>query len=629
MKSSPNVEISPATDANATKTLNTSGKKLVQARLPFKTLSDAAAAKSLESTTAENNRKRKLSATPTVDDGLRAPKCHRKENIVKNDSNVQKDDLLTSETLDSSVEFSLTEVENNRNKNNKPDTNSNDCRASVPIKQDANINKKNDDSEKESFVECELLNGEADDNVIEDDEMENTQSPKSAPKAKKCLDMSEDSKSIRKSKRSKDSNLIMIRLPLSRKAKEAKKSKKDEAHDKSDISLKDVESSDNNEISDSEKNVETEKFDSNKSFFTNQTVNLNDSILTNEDAEDENDDKDSTIKTNGKEKAGTSGVKEVSSFNESIASSSSSTATNEHDKTRTPVGQKLTPKQLQRKAESEKKLLEKQRAKEERDRKAQEAKELRQKEKEEKEEQKKKEREEKEEQKRREREEKEEQRKREKEEREMKRQAEIDEREKKRLQEIEAKNEERRKKEEQKEEERRKREEQKEEERKKREEQKEEERLKKEEEKRQKDEAEKNKMRKTAEAFAKFFLPKKVDAKMDVDTVENINSNDQAQKFMSFAVKGNMKLAPIKRRTLTTAERGALDNLLFSNAGKPNLYLNSLKEGKHVPGKSGKTWNGEDEESSSEDDDIYIIGKLCRRFCFQQRVFKRKVIFYR
>lgn len=185
------------------------------------------------------------------------------------------------------------------------------------------------------------------------------------------------------------------------------------------------------------------------------------------------------------------------------------------------------------------------------------------------------------------------------------------------------KNEERRRKEEQKEEERKKKEEQKEEERRKREEQKEEERKKKEEEKKLKEEAEQSKMRKTSEAFVKFFVPKKTDAKMEVDACDN-DSNDTVQKFMSFAVKGNMKLAPVKRRTLTSNERTELDKKLFTNCEKGNLYLANLKNGNHVPGKTGPTWNAEDEESNtSDDEDIYIMGMQVNYLNIFQRNYRK------
>lgn len=289
---------------------------------------------------------------------------------------------------------------------------------------------------------------------------------------------------------------------------------------------------------------------------------------------------------------------------ESIALNESLNSSTADDQLRrTPVGDKgITPKQAARRAESEKKLLEKQRAKEDRERE-------RQREKDERELQKKKEREAKEEQRKREKEareqkrlaeleEKEKKRQAEIEEKEKKRQAEIEEKEKKRQAEIEAKNEERRKKEEQREEERRKREELKEEERKRREE-----------EKKQREEAEVNKNRKTAAAFAKFFVPKKADTKAADSEVGDKDVPVQVQQFMSFQIKGDMKVAAITRRQLSQQQRAELEGGLFSNAEKGALYLTELKKGKHVAQQRGKTWSSIDEEAQSEvEDEIFFLG---------------------
>lgn len=278
---------------------------------------------------------------------------------------------------------------------------------------------------------------------------------------------------------------------------------------------------------------------------------------------------------------------ESNALNESINSSAA-----DDRLTRTPAGDKgITSKQAARRAESEKKLLEKQRAKEDRERE-------RQREKDERELQKKKEREAKEEQRKREKEAKEQKRLAELEEKEKKRQAEIEEKEKKRLADIEAKNEERRRKEEQKDEERRKREELKEEERKRREE-----------EKRQREEAEVNKNRKTAAAFAKFFVPKKADTKAADFEMADKDVPVQVQQFMSFQIKGDMKVAPITRSHLSQQQRTELESGLLSNVDKRNLYLNELKTAKHVAQQQGKTWSSIDEEAQSElEDEIFLLG---------------------
>lgn len=251
----------------------------------------------------------------------------------------------------------------------------------------------------------------------------------------------------------------------------------------------------------------------------------------------------------------------------------------------------LTPKQLQKRLDSETKRLAKEKAKEERERKIQEAKddrerklqeakeererkiqeakeererklqeekEQRQKERDEKERQRKKERDDKEEQKRKEREDKEEQRRKEKDEREKKKQAEID-----------AKNEEKRQKEE---------------------------------EKVAKEEAELKKKRKEAEAFTKFFAKKSnksaESCKMDVD-------DDEVMNFMPFRVKPDMRLAPTVRRTLSPTSRTNFDDQLNSaqNFSSTALYIQSLRNGCHVSEKQGKTWPIVD-----NNEDLMIVG---------------------
>lgn len=251
---------------------------------------------------------------------------------------------------------------------------------------------------------------------------------------------------------------------------------------------------------------------------------------------------------------------------------------------KTSENRTLTPKQLQKKLESEQKRLAKEKAKEERDRKiqeakeererkvqeakeererkAQEAKEERERKLQEEKEQRQKEREQKEEQKRKEREDKEEQRRKEKEERDKKKQAEID-----------ARNEEKRQKEE---------------------------------EKVAKEEAELKKKRKESEAFTKFFAKKSNKSaesceKMDVDEVE------AKLNFMPFRIKPDMRLAPTVRRKLSPSRISKFDaEVLHSadNCTAAKLYIDSLRTGSHVSQKQGKTWPNED-----NNDDLIIIGR--------------------
>lgn len=243
---------------------------------------------------------------------------------------------------------------------------------------------------------------------------------------------------------------------------------------------------------------------------------------------------------------------------------------------------RLTPKQLRRKSESEAKLLEKQRAKDLREKKLNEEKEAKQLERDEKERLRKKEREDKEEQRRKEKEDKEDQKRKEKEDRDKKKQAEID-----------AKNEERKKKEEQREQERKQREEQKEQEKRKREE-----------EKIAKEEAEILKKRKIAQAFTKFFVPSKgANRKPDSGDTELSNSNKH-QNFMPFCIKGDMKVAPIVRRVLPDEKRQILEDIINSNENyeREKLYLDRLRSNECLPAKDGKTW-------PNNDADVMIIGE--------------------
>uniref|UniRef100_A0A1S4GBK2 Uncharacterized protein n=1 Tax=Anopheles gambiae TaxID=7165 RepID=A0A1S4GBK2_ANOGA len=275
---------------------------------------------------------------------------------------------------------------------------------------------------------------------------------------------------------------------------------------------------------------------------------------------------------------------------------------------------KLTPKQIARRQEYEKRQAIKQKEKEEKLRKLQQEKDekarekeeqerLRRKEREEKEEQKRKEREEKEELRRRDREEREEQKRKEREEKEEHKRKEREEKERKRLVEIEQKNEERRLKEE----ERRKKEEQKEEERKRKEEEK---------------EAEEKRKQKVAQAFTSFFVKKPINgggvkASDDENSVEScfggITSTTttimERQRFMPFCIKGDMRLAPTVRRVLDDVQRDALERVFYITddgqaMDRTNLYLEKLKSKSHKPLKTDRTWNVEDEE---ECDDIMVV----------------------
>uniref|UniRef100_A0A182NR31 Chromatin assembly factor 1 subunit A dimerization domain-containing protein n=1 Tax=Anopheles dirus TaxID=7168 RepID=A0A182NR31_9DIPT len=298
---------------------------------------------------------------------------------------------------------------------------------------------------------------------------------------------------------------------------------------------------------------------------------------------------------------------------------------------------KLTPKQIARRQEHEKKRALKQqeqqekrrKLQEERDEKAREKEEQerqRKKEREQKEEQKRKEREEKEEIKRKDREEKEEQKRKEREEKEELKRKEREEKEKKRQAEIEQKNEEKR----MKEEERRKKEEQREEERKRKEEEK---------------EAEEKRKQKVSQVFTSFFVKKATNgtgakASDDENSVESVLGGSTApgasvtqQRFMPFCIKGDMRLAPVIRRVLNPVQRKTLEKTAAAgghSTDRAQLYLGLLKSNCHKALKTDRTWNVEDDE---ERDDIMIVDDtVCHQIeedpCKMKQTFRTKFFLF-
>lgn len=229
------------------------------------------------------------------------------------------------------------------------------------------------------------------------------------------------------------------------------------------------------------------------------------------------------------------------------------------------VNKKLTPGQLKKKVEAEKRKEERlqllQKAKEEREKKLQEEKEQRQ---------------QKELLRKKERDEKEDARKKEKEEKEQKRLAELEQRnEEKRV-----KDEERKKKDEQREEERRKKELEKEE--------------------------EENKKKRASRAFTKFFLQAKPEPKkVDDSSTDSADVVVQHQNFMPFRIKGDMKLAPPVRRVLGKEHKKCLEEIVLNGktTDKMELYLSVLKKGLVAPKKGTKTWE-------VDEDEVILIGKI-------------------
>lgn len=228
----------------------------------------------------------------------------------------------------------------------------------------------------------------------------------------------------------------------------------------------------------------------------------------------------------------------------------------------------LSPKQTQKKLESEKKRLAKQKEREERElerqrlkREKQEQKqkeiEQKQKERELKEELKKKEKEEKE-QKRKEKEEKEEQKRKEKQQEKLKRQMEIDE-----------KNKEKQKVEEQK--------------------------------------------QKAAAAFVNFFVPKKTDSSEE-------KKQEEASLFMPFEIKSDMRLAPVTRDSLSKDKKTYLDEIL-EKQDEHKSYTDDLKNGKKTCS-TGRTWPYED-----ANDDVVIVEENLGESIVEQKLRKMRAKF--
>ncbi|XP_045465652.1 chromatin assembly factor 1 subunit A isoform X2 [Harmonia axyridis] len=219
---------------------------------------------------------------------------------------------------------------------------------------------------------------------------------------------------------------------------------------------------------------------------------------------------------------------------------------------KTPT-RRLTPKQLEKRLESEKKRQMKEKEKEERERQKQLEKEQKETEKQKKKEQKLKEIE----QKQKEKEEKEEQKRQEKElklkqkeEEKMRKQQEIDEKNKEKL---------------------------------------------KEEEKKQK----------AAAAFVSFFVPKKF------NNAEDKKNEETTSAFMPFEVKCDMKLPPPRREPLTTDEKKLLEKLIQHNETQYS-YIKDLKKSKSNIRRCPRTWvNKDSDEVIIIEDEILLGETIC------------------
>ncbi|XP_054287451.1 chromatin assembly factor 1 subunit A-B-like [Macrosteles quadrilineatus] len=268
-------------------------------------------------------------------------------------------------------------------------------------------------------------------------------------------------------------------------------------------------------------------------------------------------------------------MSDVSSPSSECNTSSLSTPGSDSIKKISKTPRRMTPKQLLKVKELEEKRKERERMKEEKEKKRAEEREEKLKLKREKEEERLKLKQEKEDEKR-----------KEKEEKEKKRQAELDQKnEEKRL-----KEEEKRQKEEEKrvkDEEKRKREE---------------EERKKKEEKRLKEEQKEAEKRKSAQAFASFF----VKAESKPVCVEEAKENTPLDSnFQPFEVKNDMRLAPLVRTQLLEDRRQLLDSAIESAKvdDSQRLYLELIRSPSYVCGSASRTYPPPDDN----EDDVIII----------------------
>lgn len=619
------------------------GKKLVQARLPFKTLASTPKV-GIDSLVTAESRKRKLS---TSDEDGRSNKLSKtagaKENVNETDkvtvlemvdlvdddivmtaNDVTSNAALTKQTKKSTKETDVVDEKMLRRSTRKNDS---DVPAKVVIKIPSAKKKK--PIERKVDVVSKIDEADDDDDVILLDSEENSLNSVDGKekgangKVDDSIVILNDENSFASAINSEvaDSTTTVTEDPIEQSVdssgNSSGKREADEINSTNDIDqstsatvVSDAGSSNTSPIHtktldanidvQDEVSSTSEKIDSNSNDRTDVTAQNALAVV----EEMETSDSDSVVVTTDEP------VKMDTDANQSKISTPNATAkkrtrqsvdnnivaTPKTPLSKTSDDKSLTPKQLQKKMESEQRRLAKEKAKEERERKIQEAKEererkiqeakeererklqeekeQRQREKDEKERQKKKERDDKEEQRRKEREDKEEQKRKEREDKEEQRRKEKEEREKKKQAEIDAKNEEKR--------------------------QKEEERV-------AKEEAELKKKRKEAEAFTKFFAKKSNKStepdKIDVDDVEcKLN-------FRPFRVKPDMRLAPIVRRKLSPTRKSKFDGEVLNSTGNnyplTDLYIHSLRKGKHAAEKQGKTWPNED-----NNDDLIIVGKF-------------------
>ncbi|CAH0758090.1 unnamed protein product [Diatraea saccharalis] len=573
-------------------------KKLKQARLPFKLISDVPV-----TPVSPQTRKRKLSAAETES----VPKVGRlsKENdLVKDVVTISDDeDSNTNETakeekpLNPFVKLVDTAWKKKMQKTKKKKPEKKKQSLSKSLEMSSNDQKTGDAQNEVESMDVDLVSDHDSSNITMEpdnniDKKEIRESPKSTESNRKS---SRSSKALRQSITSKPVNEDKLKDNNISDLIVLEDANKLEAY-KEAVSSKSLEINSDNKLSNNEdlKNSVEICNDTSQSLEIDKEVKNEENIKNvitsspkpNEESEINKIEQENEINivtpkrsTRKKNKLNDS-VNSNPSTPKSNRSLSVTTSLDDSLNESTTSNSNLTPKQLQKKLEAAKKREEKEKEKQEREKKKQQEKEEKAKQKQEKEDMRKKEREEKEEQRKKEREEKEEQKRKEKEEKD--RQKELEKKQK------EEKEEQKRKEREEKEEQRRKEKEMREEEKRKKQEALELEKLEQE-----------LKKKKAAEAFANFFVPKQ---KSDRD--QHISGPvSKSSVLSSFMIKNDMRLAPVIRVDLTEEKKQQLDNLMEEqNVSESTLYIKSLTGGSTKPLSSGKTW-----PLSERDDDVVIV----------------------
>ena len=120
--------------------------------------------------------------------------------------------------------------------------------------------------------------------------------------------------------------------------------------------------------------------------------------------------------------------------------------------------------------------------------------------------------------------------------------------------------------------------------------------------KEKKEREEKAKADKLKQSFASFFVKKDTPKKSEEETKETVSSNGLNQ----FRVKDNMKLAPsVRSSQFSNESKVELDSKLNSGTVKDHLYVSLLKQGNVKAQSMGKTWPYSCKKV--DDDDVEII----------------------